>query len=193
MIDNDVLTTVRESLGDVRLDRPLETIVARGKRRRRRRHAATAGTLVVAAGLAATLATGLEGTPDSPEPPLPAAWSVTADRDGTIVARLRRINDIADPNALERSLKAAGAPAIVRTGDCAWPSPADYRGDAFTVTREGEGELIRIIPSRLPAGALVVFAINGQLLPPGTGEPKAKTVTIQVGVTPSAKAVTCQR
>jgi hypothetical protein len=194
MTDNEVLAAVRDSLAGVHLDRPLETVVARGRGRRRQRRAAMAGTLVLAAGLAAALAGGLGGAapparPEASPPRLAAAWSVTSDGDGTITAVLRRPQDHGDPVLLQRALTDAGAPAIVRTGTCAWPQPKGYRGDGFWSGRTPEGGwTFRFRPSKLPPGAVVVFAIDKS---PATGRPGHWTV-ISAGVMAAGGTVTCE-
>lgn len=199
MTDNQVLEALKESFAGVRMNRPLETVVARGHSHRRRRRAAAGGTLVLAAGLLAAAAASVLGAVPPPAgseataPQLAAAWSVATDRHGTITVELHHPNDIADPSALQRALTAAHAPAIVRIGDCTWPSPArGYNGEGFSTDVEG-GRTIRITPSKLPNGALVVFAIDGQLAPPGTTKREGRGVTIRAGVMAPGGTVTCKQ
>jgi hypothetical protein len=198
MTDNQVMDALKDSFAGVRMNRPLETVLARGSSHRRQRRAAAGGTLVLAAGLVAVAAAGALGGAAPPAgseatpPQLAAAWSVATDKHGTITVELRHPNDIADPSALQRALTAAHAPAIVRIGDCTWPSPGrGYGGEGFSTDAEG-GRTIRITPSKLPNGALVVFAIDGQLAPPGTTNREGRWVIIRAGVMAPGGTVTCK-
>jgi hypothetical protein len=198
MNDTEMLATVRESLAGVHLDRPLETILARGRSRRRQRRAAAAGTLVLAASLAAALAGGLGGAasparPDATPPRLAAAWSVTAAQDGTITVKLRTEAELGDQGELQRALNEAGAPAIVKTGNCDWPRLIDYgdRGlDPLPITPSGQ-MIIRITPSRLPPGAMVVFVISRE---PDGGRASSQpgTVVVYTGIMAPRGIITCQ-
>jgi hypothetical protein len=194
MTDNEVLAVVRDSLAGVHLDRPLETVVARGRGRRRQRRAAMAGTLVLAAGLTAALAGGLDGAapparPEASPPRLAAAWSVTSDGDGTVTAILRRPQDHGDPVLLQRALTDAGAPAIVRIGTCAWPRPKGYRGGGFWSERTPEGWwTFRFRPSKLPPGSVVVFVIDKTPLTGGAGH----GIAVYAGVMAAGGTVTCE-
>lgn len=198
MTDNQVLDTVRESFADVRMHRPLETVLARGRGHRRQRRATAGGMLALVAGLAAVTAIGLDrAEPAVRSDAIPtqaaAAWSVATDDGGTITVKLHDINDLADPAALQRALAAARAPAIVRTGACTWPSPGrDYHGEGFSMGGPGGRQIIRITPSKLPKGALVVFAIGGQAAPPGTTEREGRGVIIRAGVMAAGGTVTCK-
>lgn len=197
MNDTEMLATVRDSLAGAHLDRPLETILARGRSRRRQRRAAAAGTVMLAASLVAAVAGGLGGaaspaSPDATPPRLAAAWSVTPARDGTITVQLRSEAELGDQGELQRALNEAGAPAIVKTGKCDWPRLHDYdrRGfNSLPITPSGH-TVIRIAPSRLPPGAMVVFVISREpdderaLSQPGT--------VVYTGVMAPRGIITCQ-
>ncbi|MGN9907045.1 hypothetical protein ACTMTJ_05740 [Phytohabitans sp. LJ34] len=207
MTDNQVLDALKDSFAGVRMNRPLEAVLARGRSRRRQRRAAAGGTLAVAAGLVAVAAAGVLGGAAPPAaseatPPqlaseatssqLAAALSVVTDKHGTITVELRHPNDVVDPSALRHALTAARAPAIVRIGDCTWPSPGSgYGGEGFSMDAEG-GRTIRITPSKLPNGAVVVFAIDGQLAPSGTTNREGRWVIIRAGVMAPGGTVTCK-
>ncbi|BCB92110.1 hypothetical protein [Phytohabitans suffuscus] len=198
MTDNQVLDALKESFADVRMDRPLERVLARGRGHRRQRRVAAGGTVVLAAGLAAATAAGLGGVasparPEATPPHLAAAWSVATDKDGTITVELRHPYDIFDPSALRRALEEAGAPAVVRIGDCTWPSPdRSYRGEGFSSIGPDGDRTMTITPSKLPEGALVVFAIEIRPAPPGSTVGGDRAVALRAGVMAPGGTITCR-
>jgi hypothetical protein len=109
------LTQARDLLANEHLTIPASEIMARDKRRRTRQRVAAAGVAgVAAAGLAAglTLATGTPARPTPVHAQL-AAWTVRANRGGTVTFTLRNTSH---PARLQHALARAGVPAVVRWG-----------------------------------------------------------------------------
>ena len=110
MIDDDMITKVREPFADISMTTPVEAVIARGRSiRRHRLQAVTAAGAAVAAVLALVIFAVLPGTrPDSVRL---AAWTVTTEPNGIVAVTIR---DLRDPAGLQRALQAHGVPAIVR-------------------------------------------------------------------------------
>ena len=71
MTDSDVLELVRDSLGDLRMERPIDQITTRGRTLRRRRQGVVGAAALAALGVGATLAAAL--------PPAAAGQAVDVD------------------------------------------------------------------------------------------------------------------
>ncbi|MGQ4385106.1 hypothetical protein [Streptomyces sp. SAS_270] len=118
--DLDVLETLRQSLDDVTLATPVEEIVARGRARRRQRRRVALAAVGVAA--AAGLALGVPGyghpstAPPSAGGTEAAAFVVRKQADGTVEVTWSKEQYFKDPAGLQRALREAGFPVLVRTG-----------------------------------------------------------------------------
>jgi len=143
MIDDDLLTIVREQRSKVRMTTPVEQVIGRGQ----------AGQ--PAAGAAALAVTALLPAGHQAGRPLPAqlaAWTVTQRAGGTIYVTVRQLRDAA---GLQRRLRADGVPASVtffgREPRACQPYPADRAvvGKVFG----GHGPPLVIHPAALPSGA----------------------------------------
>ncbi|HEX4092973.1 MAG TPA: hypothetical protein VHZ33_30005 [Trebonia sp.] len=119
MNDDQMLTAVRDSFADVRLDVPLDRTVSRGRalrgRSRALRVASVAGAAALA-GVAAVAMTGL-GRADAPATASSRtgtakldAWTVTKAPDGIVNVTIRQFSDEA---GLQRTLRADGVPIWV--------------------------------------------------------------------------------
>ena len=156
MIDDDLLTIVREQRSKVRMTTPVEQVIGRGRalRARRRLPGLAAGALALA-GAAALAVTALLPAGHQAGRPLPAqlaAWTVTQRAGGTIYVTVRQLRDAA---GLQRRLRADGVPASVtffgREPRACQPYPADRAvvGKVFG----GHGPPLVIHPAALPSGA----------------------------------------
>ena len=165
---DDVMCLVRESFSGLRMDLPVEDVLAAGRARRRRQRrrlsgltaaAATAGAavaLTLTLGGAAPARSGPSPTsPPSPGPVKLAAFSVTDGPGHSTTLTLYKGARL-DPSALREDLARHGIPALVTVGTfCRSASGASV---SF-------GQVVQ--PSTLPDGT-DVMVINGAAMPPGT-------------------------
>jgi hypothetical protein len=206
ILDNDILDAVRQTLSGVRMDRPVETIMQRGRNRRQVRllsRVAGGGLAVlVGAALAVPMLTGSTDAttprPGSAFPPPatnstgspqlgPAAWTVDLLSNDTVRLTLLRA-DLTDVGLLEKKLAEVKVPAYVRVA-----SQCDVHGtvtDAIpsVVTAEtGDWPLIYVIqPSAIPSGAHLVFTTY-----PDLKDPRAP-IAVNVYLAPAATSVVCK-
>jgi hypothetical protein len=164
--DHAVLMAVRDSFAEVQMERPVESIVARGQARRRQRRFATLAVAVLTAGGLALGATVAGGAPArDPVHVHMAAFTVDTNPDGTVTVTISRAQ-YSDPVALREALSRAGVRAVVEVvQDCNNPldpmlSPDDYRTGLDQLTKAlrletwgGPGVDAWIItPSAMPKG-----------------------------------------
>src|SRR5579875_1046501 len=126
----DSLTTARDSLTEVQMSTPLDTIVRHGRAaRRRRRLTGLAGAGAVA--VTAALAVGLTGTAGSAHHTgiiRTAAFTLASNANGTATLTINpRV--LLDPGTLQRDLNRDGIPAVVTAGRfcTSSPPPAGFR------------------------------------------------------------------
>jgi hypothetical protein len=162
----DSLASARDSLTEVRMTTPLDTIVRDGRaRRRRRRLTGVAGAAVVAVGAAALAVTALPSASHPAGQPRVqlAAWTVTRQADGIVHVT---ISELRDPAGLQATLRADGVPASVSFGNGQQTACLPYPGGGFTTSANPAlinsvfpGPGVNIDPSALPAGtgALLAF------------------------------------
>jgi len=117
MNDDQLLTAVRDSFAEVRLDVPVEQTARRGRVLRGRSRAYRAAGLVGAAAIAGVTAVALIG-PGRAVPSGSArldAWTVTKGVGGTVTVTLRQLLAV---TGLQSALRADGVPVrvVVRTG-----------------------------------------------------------------------------
>jgi hypothetical protein len=155
-MNEDVLDAVRDSLADVRMDTPVEAIVAAGRTRRRRRASA-----VTAAGVAVVtgLALGVPALRDNGTAPPPggvqlAAFSLVSNPNGTATLTLVKGATL-NPATLGNALAGAGVPAIVRVGTfCDSPRKTPGLDEVMSSERGTDGKVVvTFTPSAMPAGA----------------------------------------
>ncbi len=187
------LTSVRDSLTDVRLDRPASAITARARARRLRRSLTGAG----AVGLAA-LAVGLvvvwpagqsparSAAPDtassighdaSPSSGHQAgrsvhvnldAWSVNTTSAGLVDVTIRELRD---PARFLRTLAEAGVPAVVSSGEFCRPT-----SDQSQIARQ----LVHVLKQSTNDGK-VVLTINPAAMPAGS--------ELDIGILPAGRGL----
>jgi hypothetical protein len=196
----DRLAEARDALGGLPPGPPVTAVLQRARRRRAGRWLAAAGGTATAAGLAVAVAYSAQ-TPPQPgqaQPPAPghepapvhvhlaAAWSVDTNADGTVTFRLR---DTSDPSRLQKALRQATVPAVVRFGQiCLAPGrgavpkgalagPGQHTGpkmqSVITANGTGGGKLLSltwtISPAKIPSGTrLVISAVRPAAAPAGT-------------------------
>jgi hypothetical protein len=168
---DDVMCLVRESFSGLRMDLPVENVLAAGRARRRRRRSALTAAAAATAGAAAVAATltlggaapARSGTPPSPpSPPSPSASPVTlaafsvTDGPGHSTTLTLYKGARLDPSALREDLARHGIPALVTVGTFCRSAP----GASVSF-----GQVVQ--PSTLPDGT-DVMVINGAAMPPGT-------------------------
>jgi len=160
----DVMCQVRESFAGLRMDTPVENVLARSRARRRRRLTGMAGAAAGAAGVAAALILTAPAHPgNSPRPSSTsatlAAFSVTSGPGTATTLILHKGPQYAplDPSALRQVLAQHGIPALVTVGTFCRPAAGPLA--------EGFGQFVH--PSTLPDGS-AEMVINGAAMPSGT-------------------------
>lgn len=184
MNDDQIMTAVRESFADVRLDVPLERTVRRGRvlRGRSRRHqlAGVAGVAAVA-GVTAVAVTGL-GRPSAPPGASSQAtatlgggtrldaWTVTKNPNGMVDVTIRQLSDAA---GLQAALRADGVPARVAfqpglPSDTP-PLPAGCTMVAMSDEADAnlQGKILGMMP--MDPGKGIALTIDTRQIPSGVG------------------------
>lgn len=160
------LTSVKDSLADVHMDRPVSAITGRARARRLRRglFGGAAAAVALGAGLSLTLTTSPAAS-RSVHVSLDA-WSVSTTSTGQVELTVRELQDQA---LLEQTLADAGVPAIVNFGEfCGAAHQADnLTGTTGThvlgrpVTSGGALLAITINPAAIPSGAKLDIGVQG--------------------------------
>jgi len=158
------LTSVKDSLTDVHMDRPPEAITARARARRLRRGlpGVSAAGLALGLGLALTLPGGHPAVSGSPPAARTvhvnlAAWSVNTTPSGQVNVTIRELKD---PARLSKTLADAGVPVLLTSGrvcdtgyDALLPRVVHKLGGSSDV-------VLTINPAAMPAGTKVVIGIG---------------------------------
>ena len=193
MNDDELITALRKQRGTVVMTTPVQQIISRGRTvRNGRRVFAAAGSLAAAAVVAFTVGVALPGShpaargPAASHPAGPtsvrlAAWTVTRQAGGNIKVSFR---ELADPAALQRTLRADGVPVSVTftgrqnpacqpyslpAGQSFWPygpkpGPVSALGLGFRFTKPNLKNAYTTPPDELPA-----LVISPSALPSGAG------------------------
>jgi hypothetical protein len=178
MNDNDLITSVQQSVADVHMHVPVEQILRRGRAARARRLIPGGVAALAAAAGAALAATAL--TPPSHQPAAQlAAWTVTKLAHGNIRVTIRELKD---PAGLQRTLRADGVPAsvtfVARQNPACRPYPASAARlkKVFPVPyrdfppRKGAPHSVPVTGTNaLPKGHTVVIVIHPAALPGTAG------------------------
>ena len=135
---DDVMCQVRESFSGLRMDLPVERVLARSRVRRRRRLTGLTAAAAAAAGAAAavtlTLGTPVPTRPATPPPASPgsvnlAAFSVTnGPGHSTTLILYKGKGPRLDPSALRQALAQRGIPALVTVGTFCRSTPGAPAG-----------------------------------------------------------------
>jgi hypothetical protein len=173
-----VLAALKESLGGVTMRTPVEQIMATGRTRRRRRRRMRAATAVAAVAVIGLALGPLARSHPSPSiaPPEAAlstgagsvhirtvAFVVETYTDGTVHATWDKQRYFQDREGLQRALRAAGFPVLIKEGVfCKGPhddgslDPSGVgRGVERVMTgeRKGDGTVVFVFkPAAMPAG-----------------------------------------
>jgi hypothetical protein len=161
----DSLTTARDSLTEVQMTTPLDTIVRHGRaRRRRHRLTGLAGAAVVAVGTVLAVTALLPASHPASRPPRIqlAAWMVVKQPGGIIDVTIRELHD---PAGLQAALRADGVPASVSFGNGQQTACRSYPGGGF-MTSTNTAMFNRVFPPGPPSAAV---SIRPSVLPSGTG------------------------
>lgn len=192
----DSLTIARDSLTEVHMTTPLDTIVRHGRaRRRRHRLTGLAGAAVVAVGtVLAVTALPPASHPASHQPRVQlAAWTVTQQPGGVIHVTLRELRD---PAGLQATLRADGVPASVSFGNGQQTACRPYPGGGFLTSGNptlinsvfppysGPGTAVSIRPSALPSGTGVLLAFLQR------SQPGVPLIAIEAGVVQASQQCT---
>jgi hypothetical protein len=129
------------------------------RRRRRWLLPLTAGTSAAAAAALAVAAVAAIGPGQEPKPATLTAWTVSRAADDTVTVTLREFRD---PGGLQRSLSAAGVPALVQFS----PSQCPYPYQAIPGNGSVIGQVV-VRDVRAP-GSDTVFTIHPGAIPAGT-------------------------
>jgi hypothetical protein len=169
MIDDDVLTAVRDCLINARdsvageqMATPAGDIITRVRRRRQRYGLAVAAAVVAVTALTLMPGSGSHGGGTGTTPVRLAAWTVSARPGGRVRVTIR---DLRNPAGLQRQLRADGVPATVRFTSqiprpcLSYPEPARH---PFRL-------LDRIFPQNSQVGGQTVFTINPAAIPAPIG------------------------
>lgn len=198
MNDDELITTVRESVTGVHMTIPEEQIASRSRAiRARHRIPAAAGAVAVMAGTALAVAAlapsghtaSQYGHPAShPRIAQLAAWTVAKQGNGAIKVTIRQLSD---PSGLQSTLRADGIPASVtslaqRDPSCrSYPmTQAVFRSIYQAQNAAGSGNTTLIIhPSALPRAAGVqIGAATGQQAGDGGPHQTAGNQTVHKAV-----------
>jgi hypothetical protein len=186
-MNEDVLDTVRAGLADVRMDTPVEAIVAAGRARRRRRvSAVTAAGVAVATGLALGVpALNHNGTAPPSGGVQLAAFSLVSNPNGTATLTLTKGATL-NPATLGSALAGAGVPAIVRVGTfCDSPRKTPGLDQVMSSDKDSDGKVvITFTPSAMPAGAELSIGYKPESSP-GTKD------RVQFTLVPTAGPLNC--
>jgi hypothetical protein len=168
-----VLDALRNSLGAVTMSTPVERIEAAGRRRRNRRR--LVGTASVAAAAAIAVATPLLTSPSTAPSEAGnsggpgsvhvrnAAYSIDTKTDGTIHVTWDKAAYFTDHTGLEKALRDAGFPVLIREGRfCKGPD------DDGTLTPGGRGPGVdAVMKGERGADGKVTFVFTPSAMPPG--------------------------
>lgn len=139
---------------------------------------------------AAVAAAAAVSTGPQPRSAMLTAWTVHRAADDTVTVTVRQFRD---PAGLQRSLSAAGVPALVQfsTGPCAFPSPAIPANGATmgsVLAREvrgPSGDVFVIHPSAIPVGTILELVFPGSGRAAGSASPSWHPVAIRIIPIPS--------
>ena len=152
------LTSVRDSLTDVRLDRSADAIRARARGRRLRRGLAGAAAGGTALGVGLALTASGTGTSASPSVHVNLdAWSVNTLSSGLVYVDIRELQE---PALLRQTLAKAGVPAVVTFGEFC-TAAGGSTGNLQQVIGKSPlgGGKITINPRGIPAGEELLIGI----------------------------------
>jgi hypothetical protein len=183
MNDNDLLPAIRESFGQVRMDRPAEAVMTRGRLLRRRRRGWLSATALAAAlgtGLSVPAVSAGNGTQNATL----TAWTVQRESSESIAVTIRDLHDLP---GLQARLTSYGVRATIGSSALTLPRTCLDRpnenplGQLSQMISFGKKAHVRyyfvIHPDGIPANKVLRIVI----IPAGSDQPPSsvsdKTVT----------------
>ena len=176
-LDSDasaVLDAVRDSLDDVSLGTPVEQIMNEGRRRVRRRRLTGAATVAVAVAGVALGVTTYANPPAAPPVGSDAieqgtlhietvAYTVDKTADGKVTVTWDKARYVEDREGLQKALRAAGFPVLIKVGEfCVGPN------DDATLDASGVGPGVdRVMTGETTADDQVRFVFTPSAMPAG--------------------------
>ena len=171
MNDDEVLATMKLAVPEVRMDRPVEEIVRRGRARRRNRavFGVAGGGLAAVAALALILpiagrqpaSAPADSHPD-PGVMVPAGWTLDKAPDGKVKLSLNG-EQFTNPDALRKALDGAGIPSAVKAGAYCKPVGAELpeAQDVYHVEITPTPDFFTFIitPRQMPANSRLYFSV----------------------------------
>jgi hypothetical protein len=161
MNDDELITTVQQSVANVHMTVPAEQITSRGRALRRRRRLPALAGAAATAGATIGLTAGALLPASGPATTALAAWTVTKAHNGTVTITVRQFRD---PAGLQRALRADGVPASVWS--VGRPNPACH---PVRPVPNGLYTSPKHARQHVGNGAQTVFVIHPAALPPRTG------------------------
>jgi hypothetical protein len=156
------LTSVKDSLTDVHMERTASAITARARTRRVRRAVSRAGAagLAISAGVALTLGSGGPATAGSVHVNLDA-WSVNTNSSGLVDVTVRALKD---PALLRQTLVRAGVPAEVTFGEVCTATTGDLPQLSQVLNKtSGGGDVVMTIDrAAMPAESELIIGVAEQ-------------------------------
>ena len=184
------LTSVKESLTDVHLNRSADAIRAGARGRVVRRGLAGAGAAGVAVGVSLALTVGGSGPAAARSVHVNLdAWSVNTLPDGLVYVD---VHELVQPTLLRQTLAQAGVPAIVTFGEiCTGTSGADTQSldQILGKTAQGGEPKITIKPSAIPAGSELSIGIISTVVDKGGGP--GRTLDTEFAVVKEGSRLNC--
>ena len=161
MNDQELITAVRQSVHEVRMNVPAEQIVSRSRAIRASGHrrlgagitaVAAAGSVVLGLGLSGALSAAPDGVTGTIRT---AAFTLVEHANGTATLTIKP-GSILDPDTLQNDLRQYGIPAIVTTGSFCSSDPTPP-GFSQVVTGQKQPRTITINPAAMPPGTELSF------------------------------------
>lgn len=163
MNDEEMLAALAKPFTGLHMETSLRQVTDRGRTLRRRRRTVPVVAAATTATMAAVAASMTNSGHQSATPTL-AAWTVDRTSADTVTVTVRQFRD---PQGLQRSLAAAGVPAIVQFGHvpCLYQAVPDNAARISQVvsrnTHKGSSVVFGIHPHAIPSGTRLDIAIPG--------------------------------
>lgn len=153
------LTSIKDSLHEVHMDRAPEAIIARARGRRLRRSLPALGGGGLALGIALTLSLSSSPAAAHAVHVNLAAWSVNTTSAGRVDVTIRQLKD---PARLSRTLADAGVPVKLTSGRVCTTTSGDLQlAKVVHKLASPRGDvLLKINPAAMPDGTELVIGIG---------------------------------
>jgi hypothetical protein len=163
--DTDVLHALKDSLNHIDMPVPAEQIVAAGRARQRRRLAGVVAGAAALTGVTLSLAAPTAGPATSGGVHVrTVAYTVDSQSDGTVRVTWDKRRYFEDHEGLQRALRAAGFPVLIKVGEFCRGSQ-----DAGTLDPSGVGPGVdRVMKGERADDGNVTFVFTPAAMPSGT-------------------------